>query len=267
MQLAVSTGNNKTEDVAPLDELDGKLSSDPEEKRLMRTVLENDEEVINDGKLVTAALNSGISAFTPDMLFDKLVTNYKSAKNIYGESFLQEISGYGESQVERNLHIGEFKQELKKRIKDRLEKLKDEGLLDKEGRVTEKAKKLSKIVLYTQELDKLAARGLLGEREHKRSYNYGLKEDVRPFRKDRYRDISVRKTVKLAVRRGHSSISKEDLITHERKSQGKRNIIYGLDASGSMKGQKLVQCKKAGIALAYKAIQENDKIGLIVFDR
>ena len=261
------TGSTQLNELTPLDELSGKLSSNPEEKRLMRSVLESDEEVINDGRLVTAAINTGIGAFTPDMLFDKLVTNYKTAKRIYGETFLQEISGYGESTIERNLHIGEFKQELKRRIKDKIEKLKDRGLIDKEGMLTDKAFTLSKIILYTEELDKLAARGLLGEREHKKSYSYGMKDEIKKFRHDRYRDIAIRKTVKLAVRRQHSHIEKNDLVAYERMSKGKRNIIYALDASGSMKGRKLVQCKKAGIALAYKAIEEKDKIGLVVFGK
>ncbi len=267
MQQAAITGSTKLEEATPIDELSGKLASDPEEKRLMRSVLESDEETINDGKLITAAINTGIGAFTPDMLFDRLVTNYRTAKSIYGESFLKEISGYSESQIERNLHITEFRQELKRRLKERIDRLKENELIDGEGTLTEKALKLSRIILYTEELDKLAAKGLLGEREHKKSYAYGTKEDTKPFRKDRYRDLAIRKTVKLAVRRQHQEIEREDLVAFERKSRGKRNIIYALDASGSMKGAKLLQCKKAGIALAYKAMQENDKVGLIVFGK
>src|SRR3989338_7071398 len=127
--------------------------------------------------------------------------------------------------------------------------------------------KLSKVILYTEELDKLAARGLLGEREHVKSYSYGMKDGIKPFRHGRYRDIAVRKTVKLAVRRQHSQIEKNDLVAYERESKGRRSIIYALDASGSMKGSKLVQCKKAGIALAYKATEEKDKVGVIVFGK
>lgn len=265
-QQAVNTGR-KLHDLTPIDELSGKLSSDPEEKRLMRSVLESDESAISDGKLITAALNAGISAFTPDLLFDRLATNYKNARRIYGPSFLKEITGYDESQIERNLHIGEFRQELRQRIKDKLQQLKQDELIDKEGTLTPKALKLSKIILYTEELDKLAARGLLGEREDKKSYSYGLRDEVKPFRKDRYHDLAIKKTVKLAVKRKHYAIAKEDLIAFERTSKGRRNIIYALDASGSMKGHKLIQCKKAGIALAYKAIEGRDKCGLIVFGK
>lgn len=257
----------RLQEITPLDELTGKLSPDPEEKRLMRSVLENDEDVINNGRLVSAALNAGISSFTPDMLFDRLVTNYKTAKNIHGPSFLREISGYGESRIERNLHIGEFRQELKKRIMESFSRLKDDGLIDREGSLTEKAQKLSTIILYTQELDRLSAKGLLGEREKKKSHSYGLKDDVKQFSKERYRDLAVRKTLRLAARRGHERIQRSDLVAFERKTRGKRSVIYALDASGSMKGAKLVQGKKAGIALSYKALQEKDRVGMIAFGK
>lgn len=263
----MSTGRRELDDVQPLDEISGKLGSDPEEKRLMRSILDSDEETITDGKLITAAINSGIGAFTPDMLFDKLVTNYKAAKKIYGESFLREISGYSEAHIQRNAHIGEFIQELKNRIKDKIEHLREEGLIDKEGNIMEKALKLSKLILYTEELDRLAVKGILGEKEHKKTYDYGMRDDVKPFNKDRYRNIAVRKTIKLAARRNHRVLDEKDLVVHERKTKGKRSIIYGLDASGSMKGQKLLESKKAGIALAYKAIEEKDKVGLVVFGK
>ena len=69
----------------------------------------------------------------------------------------------------------------------------------------------------------------------------------------------------MAVRRGHSKIHSSDLKTIYRKSKGSVKIIYGLDASGSMKGQKLGTAKRAGVALAFQAINRRDKVGLIVF--
>ncbi len=57
----------------------------------------------------------------------------------------------------------------------------------------------------------------------------------------------------------------EDVKIFTRQAKGKVFIIYGLDASGSMKGAKLETCKKAGIALAFKALEEKDEVGLIVF--
>ena len=57
----------------------------------------------------------------------------------------------------------------------------------------------------------------------------------------------------------------QDLRAYERHSKGKAVIIYAMDASGSMKGKKIEASKKAGIALAFKAINKKDNIGLIVF--
>lgn len=116
-----------------------------------------------------------------------------------------------------------------------------------------------------QELDDLRAKGL-GVKKSKRIQIYGEKENVRNFKRhDRFQDIAVRHSVKTAVRRGHARLAQEDLRVYERDSKGKIFIIYALDASGSMKGQKIALCKRAGIALAYKAIEEQDKVGLLVF--
>ncbi|MEK6869711.1 MAG: VWA domain-containing protein, partial [Nanoarchaeota archaeon] len=106
----------------------------------------------------------------------------------------------------------------------------------------------------------------LGEKIHKRASIYGAKEDTRIYKKsDRYKDIAIKKSAKLAIRRGHKKLEEKDLKVYERQSRGQSYIIYALDASGSMKGAKIDACKRAGIALAYKAIDEKDKVGLIVF--
>src|SRR3989344_707415 len=93
-----------------------------------------------------------------------------------------------------------------------------------------------------------------------------LVKDYRDYRKgDRYKDLALKRTIRKTVRRGHKKIKKEDLSVFEREARGKVYIVYALDSSGSMKGSKIDLCKKAGIALAYQAINENDKIGLLVF--
>jgi len=102
----------------------------------------------------------------------------------------------------------------------------------------------------------------------KKISHYGDKQDSRDFRKgDRYKDVGIRKTIRKAIRRGHKVIQPEDLVTFERGTKGKVCVIYGLDASGSMKGKKIEMAKKAGIALAYKAISKKDEVGLIVFGK
>ncbi|MFH1212220.1 MAG: VWA domain-containing protein, partial [Candidatus Woesearchaeota archaeon] len=63
-----------------------------------------------------------------------------------------------------------------------------------------------------------------------------------------------------------SALEKEDLKVFEKRKKGKLEIIYALDSSGSMKGEKIKTAKKAGVALAYKAINEKNKVGLIIFE-
>jgi Mg-chelatase subunit ChlD len=55
------------------------------------------------------------------------------------------------------------------------------------------------------------------------------------------------------------------LRAFERVQHGKISIVYALDASGSMRGKKISTAKKAGVALAFRAIQDRNDVGLLVF--
>jgi len=207
-----------------------------------------------------------MSSFSPDLMFEQLVKNYTIAKQIYGESIIRLVSGYEPDYIKKNIGIPEFQKELKEKIQQKIEELKEEGFLLKDNSLSEKGIELASLVLYFEELDKIVPKGAMGEKISKKPYIYGEKENSRLYKKgDRYRDIALKKTVKLAVRRGHNYFDSKDLQVYEKQSKGQTYIIYALDASGSMKGKKIDACKKAGIALAYKAINEKDKVGLIVF--
>ena len=248
------------------DEMDGKMKQQNSQDKLMSSVMENDQETIDNGKLLADSLNQGIGSFTPDLMFESIVQNYKMAKQLYGETLLRAVSGYDPNYIQKNVQIPEFQRELKDKIKDRIEKLQDEDLLDKDGMLTDDGLHLASLVSYVEELDKLQPRGFYGEKVHKNKSHYGIGEETRSYRKgDRYRDISVLKTVKTSLRRGHNKIHADDLKVYMRESKSHIYVIYALDASGSMRGEKISLSKKAGIALAYKAIQEKDKVGLIVF--
>lgn len=248
------------------EELTGKLEFQDIDEKLMHSVLENDQSVIDEGMVIEEALNRGIGAFTPDMMFEKLVKNFTLTKSMFGESLIRAVSGYDPEYLDKNLGIPEFQRELMKRIEENLDRFKKDGIIDKQGMITEKGIELASVVLYIQELDNIVPKGIHGERIHKKESIYGDKQDVRDYRKgDRYKDIAIKKSAKTAIRRGHSEVDKSDLKTHERQSKGEVYIVYALDASGSMKGDKIGVCKKAGVALAYKAIQERDRVGLIVF--
>ena len=249
-----------------IEELSGKLSFQKVEKKLMHSVLENDKETIDKGKLIRDSINQGLNSFTPDLMYEQMVRNYQMAEHIYGPSLLKLATGYNPDYIKKNISIPEFRKELKFKIEKNIQKLKEEGFLDKEGFVSEKGIELASLVMYFEELDKLAPKGILGEKIHKKSSIYGAKESARAYKKgDRYKDIAIKQSAKIAIRRGHAALEEKDLRVFERQSKGKSYIIYALDASGSMKGNKIDACKRAGVALAYKAISEKDKVGLIVF--
>jgi Mg-chelatase subunit ChlD len=131
--------------------------------------------------------------------------------------------------------------------------------------ISEKGIEFASLINYFEELDNLTPKAGFGEKVHKKSYIYGDKSDVKNFKKEKYKDIAIRSSIKKAIRRGHENLDVDDLKSFERQSKGTAYIIYGLDASGSMRGSKIEMAKKAGIALAYKAMQAKDKVGLIVF--
>src|SRR3989339_820802 len=104
------------------EELTGKLSKQDEENKLMNSVMENDEQTIDDGKTIKEALNQGIGSFTPDLMFEQLVKNFSIAKQIYGPSLIRQLTGYDENYLSRNIKIPEFQKELKRKIGDKIER-------------------------------------------------------------------------------------------------------------------------------------------------
>ena len=264
--MVIGSEQFEVKELSKAEEISGKLAFQQLEDKFMHSVLENDKKIIDSGKLISDAINQGMSSFSPDLMFEQLVKNYTIAKQIYGESIIRLVSGYEPDYVKRNIGIPEFQKELKEKIKQKIEELKEEGFLLKDNSLSEKGIELASLVLYFEELDKIIPKGVLGEKISKMPFVYGEKENARLYKKgDRYRDIALKKSVKLAIRRGHTYFGDKDLQVYEKQSKGQTYIVYALDASGSMKGKKIEACKKAGIALAYKAINNKDKVGLIVF--
>ena len=249
-----------------IEELQGSMQSEPEEEKLAHSVMEADKETIDEGRAVNDALNNGINSFQPDMIFEQMVNDFKMAKNIFGETILKQVSGYNPDYIEKNIKVPEFRRELKNKMRKNIEEMKDAGILEKDSEITQKGMRLASLIMYSEELDHLIPKGMFGERIHKKQSIYGEHDDVKPFKKsDRYRDIALKKSIKTAIRRGHKKLEVDDLKSFIRQSRGNLEIIYGLDASGSMKGRKIEVAKKAGIALAFRAIENKDKVGLVVF--
>ncbi len=232
---------------------------------LSHSLIEGNKQRVEQGQLLDSSANQGLFAFNPDMMFDYLVKDYNTAEKIYGETFLRIITGEEAAELKKKLKFPEFQRQLKSKLKEQIDALKGEGLLDKQNTITERGVELASLVAYMEELEDMRTKGL-GERKSKKIQIYGDKENTRSYRKhDRYQDLAIKSSLKLALRRGHNTLEREDLQVFEKDSKGKIHIIYALDASGSMKGNKIGICKKAGIALAYKAIEEKDRVGLLVF--
>lgn len=233
----------------------------------MHTILNVDQKNIDNAKVLADAINNNVTSFTPDFSFEQLVKDYKTAKNIYGETMIRELTGYDSSFVGKNMNIPEFRREIKKNIQHNIDKLKKDGLLDAEGNITDEGFEFSALSLIDTDLDKFEGEGIQGNVISKKKSTFGERSDFRSYnRSDRYRDISFRKTLRKAIRRSKSSISEDDFVTDLRNDKGKLNVVYCIDSSGSMKGSKIRAAKKAGITLAFKAIKNKDKAGLVVFN-
>ena len=258
--------DTEVENIEKAEEAQGKLSTQFVEDKLMHSVLGGDKKTIDQGKLIEEAINRSVGSFVPDMIYANLVKNYSIAEKLYGETMLRLLTGYDPSYLSKNMGIPEFRKELQRVIAEKVDELKKKKLVDESGTIQQKGIELASLVLYVEELDHIIPKELLGKRVLKRRTHYGDPGTTRNYRKgERYKNIAIRSSIKQAVRRGHKEIHVRDLQSRERQAKGTINIIYALDASASMKGKKLETCKKAGVALAYKAIDEKDRVGLIVF--
>ena len=173
------------------------MELDSGEDKLMHSVLENDKDKIDDGKILNEALNNSMSSFSPDLMFEQFVNNYSLAENIYGETLLGLLSGYDSSYAKRNIKIPEFQKEMKNNIDKKVNEMKKQGLLDKDSSITEEGYELASLILYVQELDNLVPKGLFGETVHKKFNDFGIDYAWRDFKRgDAYRDIAIKKSVK-----------------------------------------------------------------------
>ena len=249
------------------DELEGKLNSDFEEERLAHTVLDCDKDQIDSGTLIDEAFNHNMSGFIPDLMLKELVTNYKNAEKLYGQTIIRELSGYDPRFIDKNINIPEFQRELQRKIAEKVQDLHDAGVLKKSGAFTHDALDAAALFLMEEEFNQTPhGYSFVGEQVHKIHDNSGEKSAVRPYKKqDPFRDVAIRKSIKQAVRRGRNKLLYEDLMSHEREARQQVNVVYCLDTSGSMKGEKIKLAKKAGVALANKAIHDQNKVGLVTF--
>ena len=249
------------------EELQGKLRHSEELDKLMHSVLPNDRDLIEEGTLLAEGINHGLQSFTPDLMFQQLVQNYRHAEQLYGERLIRALSGYDPSYVERNVRIPEFQRQLHDDLKESIKSLKEQGLLDKEGAMTDMGLTVASLSMASDELERMNRKGILGERANKAVGAEGIKADYANFKEHRYHDLNLKASIKKAIRRNHGKLIREDLVAQERENKERATIIYAIDASGSMKGEKIAAAKRAGIALSFKATRKNDLVGITIFGK
>ncbi|MBN1175734.1 VWA domain-containing protein [Candidatus Woesearchaeota archaeon] len=250
------------------EEVDGHLANSMDDKdRLANSVMEVDTDNIDDGVVVEEAFNQNIGSFLPDVMFKELVKDYKNAKKLYGETLIRELSGYDPRFIDKNAKIPEFQRELQKKLKDKADELKNKGMIGASGKFSPDALNTAALFLIREEFEHTnTGYSQLGEPVHKARDQTGERSTIRDFKKhDPYRDIAVRQSVAKAIRRGHKELIVDDLKSFDREARQKVNIVYALDTSGSMKGEKLRLAKRSGVALGHRAIRDNNKVGLVIF--
>lgn len=248
------------------DELEGILSPSDKEG-LPRKVLEADKEDIDEGRIVEEAFDRNIGSFVPDMMFEQMVKNFKNAEKLFGQTLIRELSGYDPKYIDKNIKIPEFQRELKKRIKEKTDDLTEKGIIKESGLITLKGIDAAALFLMDEEFE-ISKKGFssYGEKVPVIADITGDRTESRPYKKgDKYKDIAIKQTVTCAIKRGRTEVHEEDLHTFEREANQQINIIYAIDASGSMRGEKLRLAKKAGVSLANRAIKDNNKVGLVAF--
>jgi Mg-chelatase subunit ChlD len=251
------------------EQLDGNLESNLEDEHLAHSVVDVDMDDIDEGMLVDAAFNNNRGTFMPDMMFKDMVRNFKNAEKLYGQTFIRQVSGYDPRYIQNNIKVPEFQKELQRNMETKAKELQDKGLMKKSGKFTDEALLTAALFLIEEEFEKTEGKTTdVGEQVHFAAQTLGEKSDTRPFKKgDPFKDISMKTTLAKAIRRGRRHIIEQDLESHQREARQKLNIIYALDTSGSMKGKKLSLAKRAGVALANRALKDRNNVGLVLFDQ
>ncbi len=257
------TSSAEIDSFSSAQELSGKPGRNPDKEGLPHTVTPGGESEL--GSFVLDAIGMDSSVFTPDSVMERLVKDYRSASEIFGDSLLRRITGYSSEYIEKNLRIPEFVRHLEEKVSQGIKGLQEEGVLDAKGELSEEAYESASVVLLAELLDEFVAKGQLGAHQQKKKRLQGVDKDVQRFSNQAYKDISVRKSVQIAVRRGHKQFHIDDLRITQEEGVGFAEIIYAVDSSGSMKGEKLSQARRAGILLAYEAISRQDSVGLVSF--
>lgn len=83
---------------------------------------------------------------------------------------------------------------------------------------------------------------------------------------DRYQDISIRDTMREAIRNRRQNLTKEDMMVAVKDIRAKMDIVLAVDLSGTMQQlEKLWYAKQSCIALSLAASRFQDRVAIVSF--
>ncbi|MBI4144248.1 VWA domain-containing protein [Candidatus Woesearchaeota archaeon] len=211
------------------------------------------------GQLVLDSIDNCVGQFVPDILFEQLVKEYSNARRILGPRLIRLLTGFEMDDIERNARYPEFARTLKDNLLKNVERLRNAEIIDEHGVLTEKAVECAGV-----ELLKSAEQEVFGE-PSKRISRQGEEKDLRKYRSgDYYKDVNIPATIR-EVTRNNAQLDYSSLIVNNKVLSKGCQIIFALDASISMRGEKISVGKKAGASLALRAMNNKDRVGVVVF--
>ncbi len=199
--------------------------------------------------------NSGLN-LDLNNLENYIMNNFSRIKDKFSSKFFKLLTGHSKEEIERNIKYNEFKNKVKQQLRKTIKELKkhENELIELE------------MLTYLHDLEQLHLKTLFGTKKGNQKSNLGEEVDVKKYRNEPLKMIDIRKTIKRAIKRNHAEVQKDDIIAKELAKKPEVNLYVLLDVSSSMSGKKIYIAKRAAIALAYKVIQDGNKVGLIAFN-
>ncbi|MFH2012755.1 MAG: VWA domain-containing protein [Pseudomonadota bacterium] len=83
---------------------------------------------------------------------------------------------------------------------------------------------------------------------------------------DRYKDVSIKDTIREAIRNQRDQVTREDIMVKKRDIRKKMEIAITIDLSGTMsQTDKLWYAKESAVALALACAHYKDRMGVVTF--